>query len=115
MTDAAGFSVWDRYPVVTCHVAGGCALTEERSKDRDVKAMHAIVVAAALRYRDVMRAYMAGQAAALEQGATLDDLMSRNQAGFQEAAQAEEVLFALLDRLEAMEVGETHREQPAEG
>jgi hypothetical protein len=75
----------------------------EQRESGDVEAMRAVVVAAALRYRDVMRAYMVGQAAALEQGATLDALVLRSQVAFADAAQAEEVLFALLDTLEAME------------
>jgi hypothetical protein len=64
--------------------------------------MHQVVIAAALRYRDAMRAYMAGQAEAVAQGATLDELVLRNQEGFQQAAQAEEALFGLLDMLDAM-------------
>jgi hypothetical protein len=85
----------------------------EQRNSGDVEAMHAVLVAAALRYRDAMRAYMAGQAAALEQGVPLNDLMLRNQEEFHEAAQAEEVLFALLDTLDAMQVsgGIVRREQ----
>jgi hypothetical protein len=77
-------------------------VTDEQSRNRDLGAMREEVIAAALRYRDAMRAYLAGQAEAMAQGATLDELMLRNQEGFQQAAQAEEELFSLLDRLEAL-------------
>jgi hypothetical protein len=84
-------------------VIGRWGVAGEQSRYGDLEAMRAVVVAAALRYRDVMRAYMVGQATALEQGATLDALVLRSQAAFAAAAQAEEVLFSLLDTLEAME------------
>jgi hypothetical protein len=79
-------------------------VTEERSEGREVEAMRQVVIAAALQFRDAMRAYMVGQVAALAQGATLDETVLRNQEGFHQAAQAEEMLFGLLDRLEAMTV-----------
>jgi hypothetical protein len=67
--------------------------------------MRATVIAAAIHFRGAMRAYLAGQAAAMKQGATLHELVMGNQEGFQEAAQAEEALFALLDTLEGMQAG----------
>ena len=76
-------------------------MTEKRSEDRDVEAMCEAAIAAAIRYRDAMRAYMARQIAAIDTGVSLEDLVLSNQAGFQAAARAEEELFALLDTLEA--------------
>jgi hypothetical protein len=73
----------------------------ERSEDRDVEAMREDVAAAAQRYRDAMRQYMAQQIAAIDAGLSLEELVLRNQEGFQAAAQAQEALFALLDALEA--------------
>jgi hypothetical protein len=74
---------------------------EERSEDREVAAIRAAAIAAAIRYRDAMREYMAQQVAAIDTGVSLEDLVLHNQAGFQAAAREEEELFALLDALEA--------------
>jgi hypothetical protein len=63
------------------------------------------VVAAARRYRDAMRRYFAEQADLIDQGLSLDDLITRNWDGFAQAAAAEEDLFALLDALDADERG----------
>jgi hypothetical protein len=57
-------------------------------------------IAAARRYRDALRRYLAEQQAAINRGATMDELMTRHQALFQEAMQAERELFALLDALD---------------
>lgn len=78
-------------------------MTQERSESRDVEAMRQVVIAAARVYRDAMRTYLAGQLAAIDGGASLNELVLRNQGGFQQAARAEEELFALLDRLDGME------------
>jgi hypothetical protein len=86
-------------------------VTEERSNDWEGRAMRQVVIAA-LRYRDAMRRYMAGQVTAIDGGATLDELLRRNQAGFQAAARAEEELFALLDTLERMQAYEGGRQRP---
>ena len=58
------------------------------------------VVAAARRYRDLMRRYIAEQTAMIDRGMALDDRVMRNWAGFAAAASAEEELFALLDTLD---------------
>lgn len=58
-------------------------------------------VTAARRYRDLMRRYLAEQAALLARGASLDEMVRSNWEGFGETADAEEELFALLDDLDA--------------
>jgi hypothetical protein len=77
--------------------------------------MRAVVIAAALRYRDAMRAYLAVQAEAMVQGATLDDLVAGNWQRYQETAQAEAALFALLDTLEATQTCAVSTERHANG
>jgi hypothetical protein len=79
----------------------GTAVTEEQGRDHDVGALRKTIIAAALRYRDATRAYLAVQAVAVRQGSTLDDLVAGNQERLREAAQAEETLFGLLDTLDA--------------
>ncbi len=86
----------------------GYDMADERTSDRDVEAMRDIVVVAAYRYRDAMRRYMGEQAAAVESGASLDELVRSNWSSFEEAARAEEELFSLLDRLDAMPVSDEH-------
>ena len=61
------------------------------------------VVAAARRYRDAMRRYLAEQLALIDQGMSLDDLVTSNWAGFSRAAAAEEELFVLLDALDTVQ------------
>lgn len=61
------------------------------------------VVAAARRYRDTMRRYMAEQAAMIARGVTLDDLVTSNWESFAAVSVAEEELFALLDALDGDE------------
>jgi hypothetical protein len=58
------------------------------------------VIAAARRYRDLMRRYIAEQTAMIDRDMALDDLVMSNWAGFAAAAAAEEELFALLDTLD---------------
>lgn len=72
------------------------------------------VVAAARRYRDVMRQYMEEQSAQVERGASLDDLVANNWQRFAEAAAAEEDLFALLDALDMHEGRSRGRETARE-
>ena len=90
-------------------------MTEERSEGRDLERMCAVVIAAALRYRDGMRAYLAAQAEAMVQGATLDDLVAGNWQLYQETAQAEAELFVLLDLLEATRACALSKERHASG
>jgi hypothetical protein len=67
------------------------------------EAMRAVIVAAALHYRDTMRRYLGEQTEAIASGEPLDALVADNWGTFQEAVRAEERLFALLDTLEAIE------------
>jgi hypothetical protein len=78
-------------------------VAEEGSEDRDVEVMREGVVTAAQRYRDAMRRYLGEQAAAVARGASLDALVQCNWESFAQTARAEEELFALVDRLDAME------------
>ncbi|MCA1670215.1 MAG: hypothetical protein LC793_23090 [Thermomicrobia bacterium] len=59
------------------------------------------VMAAARRYRDLMRWYLAEQAGLVARGASLDEMVRSNWERFGEAADAEEELFVLLDDLDA--------------
>jgi hypothetical protein len=86
-------------------------VTEKQNESRNVEAMCEIVIAAASRYRDAMRRYMVDQAEAIDSGMSLDDLVLRNQEGFQTAARAEEELFALLDILETIQADERSTER----
>jgi len=61
------------------------------------------VIAAARRYRDAMRRYIAEQTVMIDQGMALDDLVTSNWERFAEASAAEEELFALLDALDGDE------------
>lgn len=61
------------------------------------------VIAAAHRYRDAMRRYLSEQNALMDQGASLDDLVTRNWAGFAAVVAEEEELFASLDALDSDE------------
>ena len=78
-------------------------MTEKRNHNLDLAALHEVVIAVAIRYRDAMRRYLAEQSEAMVRGATLDELVTANWPSFQETAQAETELFALLDTLEAMQ------------
>lgn len=59
------------------------------------------IVAAAQRYRDALRRYLAMQIEAMEGGERFDALAGRTWLAFREAERAEEALFALLDALDA--------------
>jgi hypothetical protein len=59
------------------------------------------VIAAARRYRDLMRQYLAEQREMVERGASLDEMVTSNWGHFAETATAEEDLFGLLDDLDA--------------
>ena len=61
------------------------------------------VIAAARRYRDAMRRYIAEQTVMIDRGIALDDLVTSNWAGFAASASAEEELFALLATLDTEE------------
>jgi hypothetical protein len=87
--------------VVSGLLRGGTAMTGERDHNQDLAALHAVVIEVAIRYRDAMRRYLAEQSEAMVQGATLEELVTDNWPSFQETAQAETELFALLDMLEA--------------
>jgi hypothetical protein len=58
------------------------------------------VIAAARRYRDLMRRYVREQAEMAERGVPLDELITSNWERFAEASTAEEALFASLDALD---------------
>jgi hypothetical protein len=75
-------------------------MTEERNHNRELAALHEVVVEVAIRYRDAMRRYLDEQSEAMAHGATLEELVTDNWPSFQETAQAETELFALLDVLE---------------
>jgi hypothetical protein len=61
------------------------------------------VIAAARRYRDLMRGYLAEQGELMAREASLDDLVTRNWERFAATAAAEGELFALLDHLDAQD------------
>jgi hypothetical protein len=58
------------------------------------------VVAAARRYRDLMRRYQRDQAELVAGGASLEDLVTTNWERFAETSAAEADLFASLDALD---------------
>src|SRR5689334_10038940 len=49
-------------------------------------------------YRDLQRQYLTEQAAQAARGSTLDDLVTRNFALFEQVAAAEDALFAAVDQ-----------------
>jgi hypothetical protein len=59
------------------------------------------IIAAARRYRDLMRQYMAEQTDLIARGVPLDEFVASNSARFTEAAAAEDELFALVDEYDA--------------
>jgi hypothetical protein len=67
--------------------------------ERRIEQMEA-VIAAARRYRDLMRQYLTEQREMVERGVSLDEMVLSNWEHFAQTGAAEEELFALLDDLD---------------
>ena len=87
-------------------------MADERTQTDDARAIRDIVIEAARHYRDAMRRYLSEQVSAIEQGASLTDLATRDTDAFRVTARAEEELFALLDRLDSVRTSEPHKAHP---
>lgn len=72
------------------------------SVDQELLRRLLLVASVALVYRERLQAYLAQQAAFVEQGKTVDELIAATWELFEEVARAEQHLFAALDELEPL-------------
>jgi hypothetical protein len=68
--------------------------------DAELFAKLLVVASTAVVYRGLMAAYLAEQVRLVEQGKTIEDLVTENWRLFEEVTRAETRLFAALDALE---------------
>ncbi len=71
--------------------------------DGDIFLKLLMVASAAVVYRQQMETYQAQQAALVEQGTTVEEMVAGNWKLFEEVARAEQRLFEALDNLEDLQ------------